>query len=158
MKAKNEKQQNLDKYVKYLISDLEELTKAPPKQSYIETPPGFEDQEDIVELALSPFRTIEEFTGIPEESFPCVLKISMEDCDKINQAILKVYDWLRLEITDLPKNIPADVLYEALRFHWDLAVQYLPSSGMDVDLCSGSQDECMYGEYCEVCINDDIID
>jgi len=82
----------------------------------------------------------------------------METCHQINQAILKVYEWLRLEITDLPKNLPADVLYDALRFNWDLEVQYLPSSGMEVDLCTGSHGICVYGEYCEVCNNNEIID
>jgi hypothetical protein len=158
MNPNQEKQPDLNKYVKYLINDLEEITKTSPKQAYIENPPGFEDQEYIVELALSPFRTFEEYTGIQQEAFPNIFDINMETCHQINQAILKVYKWLRLEITDLPKNLPADVLYNALRFNWDLEVQYLPSSGMDVDLCTGSEEICIYGKYCEVCYNDKIMD
>lgn len=140
-----------EKYVSYLIQDLEEVSKQEPITDYYETPPGYEEHEDIVELALSPFKSIEEFTGIPEEAFPDVFDISMDMIERLNEAIFKVYQWLHLELVDQPKDITADVLYHALRFNWDMKVQYLPSTGMDVEFCTGEMEDCIYGEFCDYC-------
>ncbi len=139
----------MQNYIKQLIEDLEECAKNPPVPSYIEVPPQLEGNPEIAELALVPFKSIEELTGIKEQAFPDLLQLTVDQCRQVNEAIFKVYDTLRLELIDKPEEIPADVLYEALTFNWDYPVQYLPSDGMELELCTGDPEDCPYGEYCD---------
>ena len=44
--------------------------------------------------------------------------------------------------------MPPEILYEVLTTNWHHQVQYLPSSGMDLELCTGDPMTCPYGEYC----------
>ena len=48
----------------------------------------------------------------------------------------------------LLENIPPEILYEVLATNRKTWVQYLPSSGMDLELCTGDPMDCPYGEYC----------
>ena len=60
----------MEKYIKQLIEDLNRVAENPPPKPFIESPPHLEDYPDIAELALAPFQTIEELTGIKQETFP----------------------------------------------------------------------------------------
>ena len=60
----------MDKYIQQLIEDLENAAKNPPAPAYIEPPPHLEEEPAIAELALVPFKTIEELSGIKQEAFP----------------------------------------------------------------------------------------
>ncbi|MBW6535316.1 MAG: hypothetical protein K0B11_09925 [Mariniphaga sp.] len=57
-------------YIRQLIEDLLAVAKNPPKPTWIEPPPHLENDAIIAELALVPFKTIEELTGIKQEVFP----------------------------------------------------------------------------------------
>lgn len=138
-------------YLSQLLHDLETAAANPPAAPWIETPPHLAHDPAIAELALTPYKPIAEWTGIGMEVFPDVTDLAGGQWEKVNEAILKVFEALNLSIIDCPKDIPPEVLYEVLTSHWDLHVQYLPSSGMDVELCTHDPQTCPYGEYCEFC-------
>ncbi len=140
-------------YINHLIDDLEEVAKNPPAAPYIEPPPHLEDDPVTSELALSPFVTIEELTGIKQEVFPEIIDLEGDQWEQVNEAIFKVFESLFIELVDAPRDIPPDALYEVLTTNWHHLVQYLPSSGMDLELCTGDPMSCPYGEFCS-CGND----
>jgi hypothetical protein len=138
----------MNRYIDQLIEDLETVAKNPPAPVYFETPPHLAEAPDIAELALVPFKPIEEWTGIKQEVFPEVYKLRGDQCERLNEAIFRVFDSLNIKLIDAPEDIPPEMLYDVLTTNWDEPVQYLPSSGMDLELCTGDPITCPYGEYC----------
>jgi len=138
----------MQKYINQLIEDLEEVAKNPPTPSYIEPPPHLEEDEVISELALVPFKTIEELTGIKQEIFPEIIHLQGDQWQRVNDAIFKVFESLHIELVDAPPGIPPEWLYDVLTTNWHHPVQYLPSSGMDLELCTGDPMTCPYSEFC----------
>ncbi|MEA3443269.1 MAG: hypothetical protein U9R19_00935 [Bacteroidota bacterium] len=144
MKDKN----GMQKYVDQLIEDLEEIAAKPPPIPYIEPPPEVGLDRATAELALVPFKPIGEWVGISHEIFPSVFKLSDEQVEQINRAILKVYDSLKLELVDKPQDLPDEWFYDVLTDSWDEYVQYLPETGFDLELCSYDPQTCPYGDFC----------
>jgi hypothetical protein len=139
----------MKQYIQQLIEELEQAACNPPQAPFIEPPAHLAEDPVISELALVPFKTIEEWTGISSMVFPEMIDLNGDECQQVNEAIFKVYESLNLNLDDLPDQIPPEMLYEILRTVWDdYPVQYLPSSVMDVDLCSGDPDTCPYGIFC----------
>ncbi len=138
----------MQKYINQLIEDLTQVAQNPPPPSYIEAPPHLESDPKIAELALTPFKPISEIVGIEENAFPSGFNMNTQQCQDIIDAILKVFEALNIELIDQPEDIPPELLYEAIISCWDQEVQYLPTAGMDLELCSGDQIDCPYGEYC----------
>ncbi len=141
----------MQKYINQLISDLQFIASQKLQEAYIEIPPQMEEIPDTGELALVPFKPISQWTGIKAEVFPEMWQLSYEQCEQVNRAIFKVYENLKLDLIDKPKDIPEDWLYDVLSSNWGYYVQYLPLSGMDLELCSSNWKTCSYGEYCDFC-------
>lgn len=139
----------MQRYIQQLIEDLEQAANNPPPKPYIEAPPHLAERADIEELALVPFRPISEWIEIDSICFPEMTQLTAGQCRNINEAIFNVFKALRIELIDLPDDIPPEILYDALTTNWDQNVQYLPLSGHDLDLCSGYQDTCPYQGYCD---------
>lgn len=139
----------MEQYIRQLIEDLLAVAKNPPKPAWIEPPPHIEEDPVMAELALVPFQTIEELTGIKQEAFPEMDDLQGDQWKRVNEAILKVFDSLFIELVDAPPDIPPEWLYEVLTTNWQVEVQYLPSSGMDLELCTGNPMTCPYGDYCD---------
>ena len=139
----------MKRYIEQLIEDLEQAAKNPPSPVYIETPPHLDNQPETAELALVPFKPISEWTGIKQEVFPEITSLQGDQWERVNQAIFKVFASLRIELVDAPPEMPQEWLYEVLTTNWDHPVQYLPSSGMDLELCTGDPMTCPYGDYCD---------
>ena len=147
----------MQRYIEQLIEDLEEAAENPPVPSYIETPPHLEELPDIAELALVPFKPISELTGIATINFPEMDRITYKQAEMVNKAIFKLFNSMNIELIDVPDGIPPEILYDVLINSWDEYVQYLPSSGMDLELCTGDWLSCPYGEFCN-CSDDDYDD
>jgi len=145
-------------YIEQLIEDLEEVAKNPPSPVYIEAPPHLDGSPEIAELALVPFKPISEWTGIAPEVFPDMTDLSADECKRINETIFKVFDSLVLMLVDAPPDMPPEWLYQVLTTNWDHPVQYLLSSGMDLELCTGDPMTCPYGEYCDCGEEPDFLD
>ncbi len=145
----------MNRYIKQLIEDLNRVAGDPPQKPHIEPPPHLEDDPVIAELALVPFKPIEEWTGIKKEVFPDMIYLNGDQCQQLNEAILRVFGSLNLSLDTVPSDIPPEILYEVLISNWDYPVQYLPSSGMDVEFCSGNPDTCPWGPYCSCGMPDD---
>jgi len=139
----------MEKYIQQTIDDLETVAQNPPKPSYIEPPPHLEGDEVISELALVPFKTIEELTGIKQKVFPEIIHLQGDQWQRVNDTILKVFGALNIELVDAPPGMPPEWLYEVLTTNWQHPVQYLPASGMDLELCTSDPMTCPYGEYCD---------
>lgn len=140
---------NIERYIKQLIEDLEQVAKHPPAPSYIEPPEHLFDEPEIAELALVPFKTIEELTRIKQEEFPEINDLQDDQWERVNQAILKVFDSLNITLIDIPPEIPQEWLYDVLTTNWQHPVQYLPLTGMDLEFCTGDPQTCPYGEFCD---------
>ncbi len=136
-------------YLSQLIEDIEEAAKNPPVPAFIESPPHLDELPDVAELALVPFKPISYWTGIDAINFPEITDLSYEQMEMVNKAIFKLFDSLNIDLIDIPDGIPSDWLYEVLTTNWDEPVQYLPSSGFDLELCTGDPMTCPYGEYCD---------
>jgi hypothetical protein len=139
----------MQRYIQQLIEDLEQVANNPPPKSYVETPPHLAESPEIAELALVPFKPISEWTGIKSICFPEMIQLTAGQCNKVNEAIFKVFKALYISLIDLPDDIPPEILYDALTTNWDQYVQYLPLSGHDFELCSGDPDTCPYEAYCD---------
>lgn len=139
----------MERYIQQLIEDLEDVVHHSPVLPFFEIPPHLEKEPDIAELALVPFKPISEWTGIDEEVFPEIIELSGDQWGRVNEAIFKVFDALHIELIDVPADLPPEILYEVLTTNWDFPVQYLPSSGFDLELCTGDPMTCPYGEYCD---------
>lgn len=145
----------MEEYIAQLIQDLENAAQNPPTKPWIEPPPHLAGDEVLSELALVPYKPIEAWSGIGMEVFPEMWELSADQCRQVNRAIFKLFDALHLKLVDLPGNIPPEMLYEVFATNWDQPVQYLPSSGMDLELCTGAPHDCPYGNYCENCLPED---
>jgi hypothetical protein len=139
----------MERYIQQLIEDLEETAKNPPPAVFIEPPPYLSNEPSIAELALVPFKPISEWTGINPEVFPNVVDLRGDQWGRVNEAIFKVFDALNIQLVDSPADLPPEILYEVLTTNWDEMVQYLPSSGFDLELCTGDPTTCPYGDYCD---------
>ena len=139
----------MQQYVEQLIEDLEYAAKNPPQNPYIEPPPHLDDDPVISELALVPFKSIEEWTGIKQNVFPNIFRLSDDQINNINEAILKLMNSLNIDLLDIPKDLPVEILYDVIIDHWDAPVQYLPSSGFDLEFCTGDPQTCPFGEFCD---------
>ncbi|MBG0782209.1 MAG: hypothetical protein H0S84_08070 [Bacteroidales bacterium] len=139
----------MEKYIKQLIQDLEKVANTPPHRPYIEVPPHLADDIATAEIALTPYQTIEELTGIKQEVFPQLIDLEGDQWQRVNDAIFKVFETFHLDLVDLPPYIPPEELYDILTTHWKYPVQYLPSTGMDLEFCTGNPMTCPYGEYCD---------
>ncbi len=144
----------MESYLKQLIQDLETIAANPPEVPWTDTPLHLAHDPVIAELALIPFKPISEWTGIHPEVFPNAYKLESGQWERVNQAIFKVYKALNLSLIDCPEDLPPEILYDVLTGNWDLLVQYLPSSGMDVELCTHEAETCPYVDYCECCEQD----
>lgn len=141
---------NLQKYIEQLIEDLDELTKNPPSPAYIEAPPHLENEVEISELALVPYKPISEWTGIPFEAFPEEYQLTTKQCQEVIDAIYRLFEAMNIELVDsAAKKMPAKDLYFVLTSSWDNFIQYLPNAGFDLELCTDGPEDCPYGEeYC----------
>ncbi len=139
----------MDLYIQQLIEDLERVADNPPAMPYIEPPPHLEEESEIAELALIPFKSISEWTGLDPDIFPDFHRLTVLQCTKVTEAIFKVFQSLKIDVIDIPKDIPPEYLYEVLSTSFDLYVQYLPSSGFDLELCTGDPHTCPYMEGCD---------
>lgn len=138
----------MDRYIQQLVEDLEAAAQNPPKPSYIEVPPGHDEQPLIAELALMPFKTIEQLTGIKQEAFPNFNDLHGRHWRAVLDAIYKVFNSLQIKLIDAPKGMPKEWLYEAITSNWQYEVQHLPQAGMDLELCTGDPMTCPYGMFC----------
>jgi len=138
----------MNRYIQQLIEDLEEAAQHPPTLPFIEPPPHIENNPVAAELALVPFKPISEWTGIDAKVFPEMFLLSADDAARVSQAILNLLESIGVEIVDIPNDFPPELLYDVLISNWDEPVQYLPSSGYDMELCSADPETCPYGELC----------
>lgn len=99
-------------------------------------------------MALVPYKTIEELSGIEQISFPHSFRLSDKQISLILTAIFKVLDNLQIELVDKPSDIPNEILYDVIVENWHDYAQYLPSSGFDWEICTGDPDACPYIGFC----------
>ncbi len=139
----------MERYIQQLIEDLEQAANNPPKPSYFETPPVFEDDPSMAELSMVPFNSIEKLTGIKQEAFPDFNDLNGSQWRALLNAIFEVFNSLLIKLIDVPKGIPKELLYDVIISNWHHPVQYLPMSGMDLELCTGNPEDCPYGGFCD---------
>lgn len=56
-------------YLSQLLDDLAAAAKNPPAAHYYDAPPHLEEDRQLSELAMVPYRTIEQLSGIKQEMF-----------------------------------------------------------------------------------------
>ncbi len=136
-------------YIHQLIEDLKEAAKQTPSIPFFEIPPHLANIPEIAELAMMPYKPISEWTNIETLAFPDIIELDGKQIKTINKAIRKVLENLNLEIIDLPEDLPDELFYEIIKDYWDYPIQYLPSSGFEMEICTGDPQTCPYGDYCD---------
>ncbi len=143
----------MQNYLHYLLADLRSATEnLPALYPYAIDCPTPEGMEWMPELALVPFKTIAEWTGIPLEALPPPDKLSGEEVEKLLGAMKALWEayWFEFNLSDA---MPPDLEYEMMLDCWEDYVQYLPQSGCDVELCCGNYRKCRMSEDC-FCLHD----
>jgi hypothetical protein len=138
----------MERYIQQLMRDLKEVSESPKVKPYIEAPPHMEATPYLAELALTQYQTIEELTGIERIAFPEIWQLTGDQIKMLNKAIMELFLSFNIEIADMPEDIPPEMLYDVITDNWDMPVQYLPSSGFDLEYCTRDPHTCPYGEYC----------
>lgn len=138
----------MERYIQQLIEDLDNVACHPPKTPYVEVPPHLDEYPEIAQLAMVPFKPISKWTGIDQEVFPDFDELQGDQWKRVNEAIFRVFESLKILLIDAPPDIPPEWLYDVLTTNWDHPVQYLPSTGMDLELCTGNFMTCPYGDFC----------
>jgi len=152
--AKIEKEiQAMDRYVAHLLTDLKAAVPDLPNQSPIlQKAPEVMDIEWIEELANCPYKTIAEWTGIPSEALPDEGRLTGDQIKRLVKGLDELWEaWYWL--FDMDEYMLHPVI--RYRMYWDCwtdSVQHLPSSGFELELCSGGAiEKCRMGEDC-ICI------
>jgi len=154
MNARKKSFKEMQRYVEQLIEDLELIAQNPPTPHYVEYPEYMENGLELSEIVNVPYKPLAEWTGFSIDNFPDVTDLSMEQIEAINKTIIKVLDSLHIDLADMPENISPEWFYVVLTSNWEVFVQYLPSSGFDLELCTGDPDTCEWGMECD-CANED---
>ncbi len=139
----------MKRYVQQLVFDLEQVAANPPAPPYIEPPPHLANDIVIAELALTPYKTIGEWTGISQDEFPEMIQLSADQMHEISQAIFKVFNSMNIELVDAPADLPPEMLYDVITTNWAQLIQYLPNAGFDLEFCTSDSHTCPYGDYCD---------
>lgn len=138
----------MQRYVEQLIADMQ--TSA---AKFLEPKPGpatdeERGAEDTRQLIENPYQTLEELTGIGQETFPEHITMDGLQTRRVLRAMLHLLDTCHLKVY-FPDEAPHEIKYEALREYWDIyRVKHLPLSGDEIDLCTGDPMTCPFGEYC----------
>jgi len=95
------------------------------------------------------FVSLEELTGIPQNSFPEFIDMDGIQIRKVLKAMFELLDAYKLKV-HYPETLPFELKYEILSEAWDTTyVKHLPISGDDIDYCTMDTMTCPYGEYCD---------
>lgn len=139
---------SMDRYVEQLIADLKASAVKFLQPKIFPATNEERNAEHIRQLAMNPFVTPQDLTGIGASLLPEHTEMDELQTRKVLRAILHMLDACKLKI-DFPPKAPHEIKYEAIRKSWNLdQVQYLPLTGMEFDLCTGDPITCPYGEYC----------
>lgn len=65
-------------YLSQLLDDLAAAAKNPPAAHYYDAPPHLEEDRQLSELAMVPYRTIEQLSGIKQEMFPLMTDLNAD--------------------------------------------------------------------------------
>lgn len=140
-------------YLPHLLADLRQATAdAPAPYPWRLHHPAEEDTEWMAELALTPFKTIAEWTGIPVEALPPHDMLTWEEVEMLVPAMEALWEAFHFEF-NVTEPMGPDLKYLMMLDCWDDYVQYLPQSGCDVELCAGNAAKCRMGDDC-FCLHD----
>jgi len=138
----------MDRYIKLLIEDLEEICNQPITLPYIEIPPEMQDFPEVAEFELGPTKSISEWIGTHTKKFPGKHLLNYKQMDKLSLAMLNAFQAINVDI-DLPENLPSEVRYDLLLQTWDESVPYLSGPGFHLDFCTGDCNSCPISRYCK---------
>jgi hypothetical protein len=137
----------MDRYIKQLIEDLDEICNHQITLPFIEIPPEMQDFPEVAEYELGPNKSISEWIGADTKKFPGKHLLNYEQMDKLSLAMLKAFQTINVDV-DLPGNLPSEARYDLLLQTWDEPVPYLSGPGYHLDFCSGDCDSCRIRKYC----------
>ncbi len=141
-------QAGMHHYLAHLLADLRHATEnLPAPYPYAMDHPMPEGMDWIPELALVPFKTIAEWTGIPLVALPPLERLNGEEVETLVGAMKALWEAYHFEF-NATDPMPPDLEYDMMLDCWEDYVQYLPLSGCDVELCCGNYEECRMGEDC----------
>ncbi len=138
----------MDRYIKLLIGDLEEICHQPIPLPYLEIPPEMQDFPEVAEFEIGPTKPISEWIGMDTKKFPGKQFLKHEQMDKLSLAMLKAFQTINVAI-DLPENLPSEAKYDLLLSSWNNPVPYLSGPGFHLDFCTGDCDSCQISKYCK---------
>lgn len=145
----------MEPYITQLIEDLEKVA-----QERLECPdytilnpdhPAIDYGLDyVVALECAPDLPFYEAFGIPAEAFPPPEQLSEEQAQKVNQAILKLWE-VNHVFANLPEKLPSQlILYRELRKRWqEDTIRVLPDGNTHIEFCHYVVGSCPWGmDFC----------
>lgn len=143
---------NMDRYVTQVLEDIKEATNNLPQLYPSHKDHDLEKGMDwTAELANSPYKTIEDWTGIQLDVLPSEGHLTGKQIDRLViglDALWEAYYFF----FDVDLYDPV-IRYRMYRDSWEDQVQYLPQSGFEVELCYGDSEDCRMGADC-LCFKD----
>ncbi len=149
----------IQKYITQLLQQLAVAAKdLPGTYPYEMDHPMPEGMAWVPELAKAPYKSIAAWTGVEKNAFPPVDQLNGKQIQAVVGAIATLWEAFRWDYDVREEEMPVELRYRILVDCWDDAVQYLPDSGFDIDVCEGDVGECWLGQACFCLKNPPLLD
>ncbi len=145
----------MEQYTIQLIEDLEKIAQKPlecPDYTLLfpDHPALKHGLDYIVAWECAPDISFQNGFGIIHEAFPPVEQLTEVQAQRINQAILKLWEVNNL-FAKLPEKLPSQlILYRELRNMWQKGTfRLLPDGNTEIDFCHYVEGSCPWGiDFC----------
>lgn len=136
----------MEKYLNQLIEDLATAEANPtPEPDFGTTYKEFEKM--MLEIEKGEMISSKEMLNVSYEELPAANMLTSEQIDKLLTAIVNALEAKGTDISVPSGNAPQEVIYEAIREHFQEGFRIIP--GWTIDFCSGCCECCHFENYCD---------
>jgi hypothetical protein len=146
----------MQKYIDYLIEDIQKASKNIPTAPYLDLDDEMEDLRGVIEYESTTEKPMQEWFKLSKENFPPVEKLDQKQIEQLLKEILRLWNAFNFDPV-LPKNLPADIAYKLLVDYFDKPVVWVSEGTIMIEFCDYDSENCPFPqEYC-MCtdLNDD---
>ena len=140
----------MEKYINYLISDLQKTKQNVPPDPELGTEDTYEEfAEKMFAIETAPDVEAKELFGVSYEELPPAEKLTKQQMQKILIAIEDTFTTFNFSL-EYPENVPLKLRYQLMRKQFAEPVHYMPGFTHHYDFCTGWCPDCEILDYCEI--------